>query len=125
MQRLDDFLHHTGVKTQTMQSRLATLFTIVRGRAVEARWHINRFIFKRLPIKTVLEVRNGTISQRRLENIVRIGLNAGFHVEVPKRFSYVSLQRTFNQICEHLVISEQDRARRRACRYAKYQANEA
>lgn len=108
-----------------MQSRLATLFAILRGRAVEVRWHINRFLFTRLPIQTVLEVRNGSISQRRLENIVRMGLNAGFRVDVPKRFSYATLQRTFETILERLVLTEQILAQRRARKYVKYQVDEA
>lgn len=124
MQRNHSVLH-LSYKTETMQSRLSTLFTIVRGRAVEVRWHINRFLFKRLPIQTVLDVHNGTISQRRLENIVRIGLNAGFRVNVPKRFSYASLQRTFDEICERLVLTEQILARRRARKYAAYPVEEA
>ena len=108
-----------------MQSRIATLFAIVRGRTVEVRWAVNRFFFSRLPLQTLLDVRTCKISQSRLQRLVRMGLDAGFRVPAPDTRSYESLQRTFLAICDRLYQTEQLLARRRARKQVKFQLDRA
>ncbi|MCQ2172641.1 MAG: hypothetical protein MJZ17_07845 [Bacteroidales bacterium] len=63
-----------------MQPRIITLFTVLVGYCRQTRWIINRQFIKNLSLKTLIAIRSGEISEKRLLYIVNIALNCGFPV---------------------------------------------
>jgi len=96
-----------------MQKRVLTLFAILRGRLIEFRWHSNRAVFLRLPMQTIMQARLGTLPVRRLQYLVKLGLNSGVRVPAPGSDSYESLQRAFLAICERIFQTEELKMQRK------------
>lgn len=63
-----------------MQPRIVTLYTVLVGFCRQTRWIVNRQFIKNLPLKTLLAIRSGEISEKRLLYIVNAALNCGIHV---------------------------------------------
>ena len=63
-----------------MQPRIVTLFTVLVGFCRQTRWIINRQFIKNLSLKTLIAIRSGEISEKRLLYIVNVALNCGIPV---------------------------------------------
>lgn len=63
-----------------MQPRIVTLFTVLVGYCRQTRWILNRQFIKNLPLKTIIAIRSGEISEKRLLHIVNVALNCGIPV---------------------------------------------
>lgn len=77
-----------------MQPRIVTLFTVFAGYCRQTRWILNRKFIKHLPLKTLIDIRSGEISERRFLRIVDIALNTG----LPLKEETVSLEDIFFEV---------------------------
>lgn len=77
-----------------MQPRIVTLFTVFAGYCRQTRWILNRKFIKHLPLRTLIDIRSGEISERRFLHIVNIALNTG----LPISEEAVSLEEIFFEV---------------------------
>lgn len=77
-----------------MQPRIVTLFTVFTGFCRQTRWIMNRKFIKHLPLKTLIAIRSGEISEGRFLRIVNIAFNTG----LPLSEEAVSLEDIFFEV---------------------------
>lgn len=89
--------------TKDMQSRIVTLFTVFIGFCRQSRWILNRKIIRNLPLRTLIDIRSGEISERKFLHIVDIALNTGVAISEDT----VSLEDIFFEVYNKVATSKE------------------